>query len=144
LLERYSGYVAALFSFFVNFAWLHFALLDHADWGNRLLDRIIQATAVGVAFWGIAITLLIGLESKPIIIELKRIDYFRMVVQYFAESLFACLALLFVSVLLEPLSRKLSGELVSSIWLALGVWALFATIRTYVIWTRIISRSAQD
>lgn len=118
--------------------------MDHADWGNRLLDRIIQATAVGVAFWGIAITLLIGLESKPIIVRLKRIDYFRFVVQYFAESLFACLGLLFVSVLLEPLSKKASGEFASSVWLSLGVWALFATVRTYVIWTKIISRSAQE
>ena len=144
MLERGSGIIGALLCFLANSFWLHFALMDHAEWGNRLLDRVIQATAVGVAFWGIAITLLIALETKPIVVQLKKIDYFRLVVQYFAESLFACLGLLIVSVVLEPLSRKVSSEFVSSVWLSIGVWAFVATVRTYVVWTKIISRSAQD
>ena len=106
LMERYSGYVSALLCFLLNLFWFHFALMDHGDWSNRLLDRIIQATAVGVAFVGTAITLLISLESKAIIVRLKKIAYFRIVVQYFAESLFASVALLLVSILLEPLSRR--------------------------------------
>jgi len=75
-LERSSGIIGALLSFLANSFWIHFALMDHAEWGNRLLDRVIQATAVGVAFWGIAITLLIMLETKPIVVELKKINYF--------------------------------------------------------------------
>jgi hypothetical protein len=118
--------------------------MDHAEWGNRLLDRVIQATAVGVAFWGIAITLLIGLESKPVVIRLKKVGYFVLVVRYFAESLFACVALLFLSVVLEPLSKLGYTELLSSIWFSLGAWSVITTLRTYVVWTKIISRSAQE
>jgi hypothetical protein len=144
ILERYSGALAAVLCFLANSLWVHFALMDHAEWGNRLLDRVIPATAVGVAFWGIAITLLIGLESKSVVVQLKRIGYFRLIVQYFGESLFACLALLFLSVVLEPLSKRVSSEFVSSVWLSLGVWAFFATVRTYIVWTNIILRSAQE
>jgi hypothetical protein len=127
----------------MNSLWLHFVIIDH-EWGNRLLDRVIQATAVGVAFWGIAITLLIGLESKPVVIRLKRLGYFVLVVRYFAESLFACVALLFLSVVLEPLSKLGSVELLSSTWFSLGAWSVVTTVRTYVVWTKIIYRSAQE
>lgn len=132
--------MAAALCFLVNFGWLHFIVADHPDWGNRLLDRVIQAASVGVAFWGIAITLLVGMESKPIISDLKRIGYLRLMVQYFSEALFVTFLLLVISVFLEPLSKEFSGLALTSLWLAAGAWALFATLRSYVALAKTLSR----
>jgi len=144
LVERCGAPSVGLLLFLVNFAWFHLSIFDHADLGNRLLDRVIQASSVGVAFWGVAITLLIGMETKPVIVTLKKLGYFAYVVQYFSESLFACFSLLLVSVLLEPLSKQLSSLVCSSIWLGVGAWTLLATLRTYIVLAKILNRTAQE
>jgi hypothetical protein len=140
VVERYGPLASGMLGFLVNNFWFRFTLLDHPDWGNRLLDRVIQATSVGVAFWGIAITLFIGMESRPLIENLKRLGYFRVVVRYFCEALFATFLLLSLSVLLEPLTRQLSPMMLSSVWIALGVWALVTTFRTYTVFSKILAR----
>lgn len=140
VVERYSPIALGVLSFLANTLWFRFALLNHPEWGNRLLDRVIQAASVGVAFWGIAITLFIGMESRPIVENLKRLGYFRVVVRYFCEALFATFLLLSLSVLLEPLSRQLSPTTLSSLWIAVGVWTLVATFRTYTILSKILTR----
>lgn len=140
IVEKYFPFTLGVFGFFTNAFWLRFALLDHPEWGNRLLDRVIQATSVGVAFWGIAITLLIGMESKPILQTLKKVGYFRVVVNYFSEALLATLLLLSLSVLLEPLSRKFSPVVVSSLWIAIGAWSLVTTFRTYATLRKVLVR----
>jgi hypothetical protein len=139
-LEQYGPLTLGALGFLGNALWFRFALLDHPEWGNRLLDRVIQAASVGVAFWGIAITLFIGMESKPIVETLRRLGYFGVVVRYFSEALFATFLLLAVSVLLEPLSTQLSAVTLSSAWIALGVWAIATTLRTYVMLTKILTR----
>jgi hypothetical protein len=70
-------------------------LVAHPDWGNRLLDRVIQSASVGVAFWGIAITLFIGMESKTIVVTLRKLGYFGVVVRYvfakrYLQHFFSC------------------------------------------------------
>jgi hypothetical protein len=140
LSERFVPILGGLACFFANIAWLKFVLTDHSEWGNRLLDRVILASSVGVAFWGIAITLLIGMESKPIVENLKRLRYFGIVVRYFSESLFATLLLLLMSVLLEPLSKEGQAVLLSSVWVGLGAWTLMATVRAYLVLTKMLSR----
>ncbi len=138
--EQYGPLVLGALSFLGNIFWFRFALLDHPEWGNRLLDRVIQAASVGVAFWGIAITLFIGMESKPIVETLRKLGYFSLVVRNLFEALFATFLLLSLSVLLEPLSRRLSAVTLSSVWIALGVWALMTTLRTYVMLSKILAR----
>jgi hypothetical protein len=140
ILEKYIPVTLGVFGFFVNAFWIKFALLDHPEWGNRLLDRVIQAASVGVAFWGIAITLFIGMESKPIFQTLRKLGYLRLIVNYFWEALLSTLLLLSLSVLLEPLSKKFSPLVLSSLWIALGVWALVTTFRTYMTLRKILVR----
>lgn len=130
--------------FLSNAVWLHFSLTEHGEWYNRLLDRVIQATAVGAAFWGLTLTLLIMLESKPVILSLKKERYLSFVVKYFAESLFACVFLLISSVAIEPLSKKASPELLTSIWMALVTWSLFSSLRSYLVLTQILYRSSEE
>ncbi len=105
---------------------------------------MIQASAVGAAFWGLTLTLLIMIESKPIVVNLKRVRYFRFVVEYFAESLFACVFLLISSVAIEPLSKKASPELLTSIWMAFVVWVLFSSLRSYRVLTHILYRASEQ
>ena len=140
LAERFVPVLGGLVCFWANIAWLKFVLTDHLEWGNRLLDRVIQASSVGVAFWGIAITLLIGMESKPIVENLKKLRYFGIIVRYFSESLFATFLLLLMSVFLEPLSRGGQAVLLSSVWVGFGAWTLMATIRAYLVLTKMLSR----
>jgi hypothetical protein len=138
--ERFGPLAVGALAFLANSCWFHFVVLEHPDWGNRLLDRVIQAASVGVAFWGIAITLLIGMESKPIVQTLKKLDYFGVVVRYFFEALFATFLLLALSVLFEPLCMRVSTSTLSSVWIALGLWALLTTLRTYVVLAKILVR----
>jgi hypothetical protein len=140
IFEQYGPLAFGVLTAIGNTVVFRFALLDHPDWGNRLLDRVIQAASVGVAFWGIAITLFIGMESKPIVGNLKKLGYFGLIVRYFSEALIATFLFLTLSVLLEPLSKRFLPIVLSSLWLAFGVWALATTIRTYVLLTKILTR----
>lgn len=139
-LEKYGPLFVAALCFLGNAVWLRFALVEHGEWSNRLLDRVIQATSVGAAFWGIAITLLIGMESQPIICTIKKLGYFRVLVRYLSEALFASFLLLLLSVLLEPLCKKISPTILTSVWLGLGMWALLTALRTYSALTKLLSR----
>jgi hypothetical protein len=121
---------------------MRLALLN-ADWGNRLLDRVIQASAMGAAFWGVAITLLIGMDAKPVVIRLKAVGYYKVVVRYFGECLFATFVLLLLSILLEPLSSRLSPELLTGFWLGAAMWTIAATVRSYVVLANILVRASE-
>jgi hypothetical protein len=98
----------------VSEVWAVKFVLLAASWGNPLLDRVIQASGMGSAFGGIAITLLIGLDTKPVVIRLKAVGYYKVVVRYFGECLFATFILLLCSILMEPLSGHASPVLLSA------------------------------
>jgi hypothetical protein len=140
--EIYSPIVLGGFVFCSQFWWMRLALLN-ADWGNRLLDRVIQASAMGAAFWGVAITLLIGMDAKPVVIRLKAVGYYKVVVRYFGECLFATFVLLLLSILLEPLSSRLSPELLTGFWLGAAMWTIAATVRSYVVLANILVRASE-
>lgn len=140
LFERYGPLGVSIAAFVANTWWFRFALLDHGDWANRLLDRTIQATSVGVAFWGVAITLFLGMDAKPVLLRLKELGYFKFIVRYFSEALFAALTLLLISVLFEPLWQITSRVALSSTWVAIGFWALTTTVRSFSILTKMLVR----
>jgi len=143
LAERYGPVLLGGLFFAFDALWLHITILD-VEWGNRLLDRVIQASAVGAAFWGVAITLLIGMDTKRVVGSLKRLGYYRDVVRYFGESLFACFGFLLLSVLLEPSSKMLSPVFLSALWAGACVWAVASTARTYYILTALLMRAADE
>jgi hypothetical protein len=118
--------------------------LFQAEWSNRLLDRVIQASAVGAAFWGIAITLLIGMDAKRVVGRLRRVGYYKLVVDYFGESLFAAFALMLISILIEPLSHHVSEVLLSGCWLGIAVWATATATRTYFTLTAILKSVVEE
>ena len=109
-----------------------------------MLDRVIQASSVCVGFWGIAITLLMGMDSKPVVGRLKRLGYFRAVVHYFQESLFASIALLLITIVFEPVSKKLPALTVCSVWLGTGVWALLTIVRTYAVLGSLLAHASEE
>jgi hypothetical protein len=119
-----------------------FVFLD-ASWGNRLLDRVIQASAMGAAFWGVAITLLIAMDAKVVVVRLKTVGYYKIVVRYFGECLFATFALLLLSMLIEPLSDRVPPALLSALWFGAAVWVVLATVRSYVVLTNLLLRGAE-
>jgi peptidoglycan biosynthesis protein MviN/MurJ (putative lipid II flippase) len=137
----YGPGLAGLFVFLGDVICFRFLILQ-ADWGSRLLDRVIQATSIGAAFWGIAITLLIGMDAKPIVIRLKRVGYYRVVIRYFGESLISCFALLLLSIVMEPLD-KLSPSVLSGLWLGAAAWAAATTLRTYLVLAHLLMRVAE-
>ena len=138
----YSPFVIGGLVFFSHLWWFRFSLLE-ASWGNRLLDRVIQASAMGAAFWGVAITLLIGMDAKPVVIRLKSVGYYKIVVRYFGESLFATFVLLLLSLSLEPLSSRISPQLLTGFWLGAAGWAITATVRSYVVLANILVRASE-
>jgi hypothetical protein len=143
LIERFGPVLAGVSFFFANLLWLGLSVTE-AEWGNRLLDRVIQASVVLAAFWGIAITLLMGMDSKPVIGHLKRLRYYRTLVHYFEESLFASLFLLLVTILIEPLSKKISPTGLSSVWIGAGVWALLTAVRTYAVLGGLLVHASEE
>ena len=140
VLESFGPIACGMMFFAVDSLWLRIGILD-SDWGGRLIDRVIQASVTGVAFWGVAITLLLGMDSKRIVVRLKRANYFILMVRYFSESLFACLLTVILSVILEPLLKHAD---LTGIWLATCLWALLAVARTFVILSSLLIRSASE
>jgi hypothetical protein len=140
--EMHTPVVLGGLVFVSQVSWVKFALLE-ASWGNRLLDRVIQASAVGTAFWGVAITLLIGMDAKPVVARLKAVGYYKVVVRYFGECLLATFALLLLSILMEPLSNRVSPELLSGFWLGTAIWAVAATVRSYVVLANLLLRATE-
>ncbi|HET8922082.1 MAG TPA: hypothetical protein VFN26_03695 [Candidatus Acidoferrum sp.] len=143
LFEKFGPTIAGVLFFLANLTWVGRSVYG-AEWGNRLLDRVVQVSAVGVAFWGIAITLLMGMDTKPVIGHLRRLDYYRTVIYYFEESLFASLSLLVTTALLEPLSRRFSPVAMTSVWLGAGVWALLTAVRTYAVLGSLLARASAE
>jgi hypothetical protein len=45
---------------------------------------------------------------------------------------------------LEPLAKILSPVVLSSAWIALGVWAIAATVRTYLILSKLLKRMESE
>ena len=129
--EKFGPAVLAVASFFSSVYWLQFAL-GEASWSNRILDRVVNASSAGVMFWGIATTLLIGLDEKQIIQRLRKVGEYHTVVWYFAESLFACLFLLLLSIIVEPLSTNTTAILLSGLWIGACVWAVATVVRTFI------------
>lgn len=119
-------------------------LVIEGEVGQRLVDRVVQASSVGVAFWGIALTLLIGMEAKRIVQRLKKVHYYSLVVAYFTHALFASLVLLVASVSIEVVMGLLDPQLVSSIWLGLSLLALISVGRAYVVLAKILARMADE
>jgi len=58
----------------------------------------------------------------------------------FCEALFATFLLLLGSVIIEPLSGHVSPLALSSAWLAVALWTLLTTLRTFVMLSKILSR----
>jgi hypothetical protein len=143
LAEMYGPLVLGGLMFLGEAAWLRI-LIFQATWTERLLDHVIQISAVGAAFWGVAITLLIGMDAKRVVGRLRRTGYYRLVVRYFGESLFASFALMLLSVLITPLSPRLSPLLLSGLWLGTAVWAIATAIRTYVVLTNLLISAAEE
>ena len=142
-MELYTPLALGAIMFVSEFCEVKFALLN-APWGNRLLDRVIQASAIGTAFWSVAITLLIALDSKPVVIRLKSGGYYKIVVRNLGECVLVMFVLLLLSIVMEPLSNQFSPVLLSACWFGAAVWAVAAAVRSYVVLADVLLRVAEQ
>jgi len=111
--------------------WYGFFPLSGAPWRNRLLDGVVIAASVLVAYWGTAETLLLGLDTKRVVERLKQQGYWKRLVWYFTEALISGFLLIVCSIALEPVRGHLPDAVLSSLWLGVAAWSSASSIRGY-------------
>jgi hypothetical protein len=138
-IEKVGPLLLGLLFFGMNLLWWQYALKD-TDVTKSLLDRVVQASSVFVGFWGIAITLLLGMNDNQLVRHLRSTGYYIAIVKYFGEGFLASLVMLALSIVLDPFATIISRLLLSSAWIGVAVWALLTTLRSYVIFTKLITK----
>lgn len=140
IVERDGPVIVGILAIFTDLRWLHLNII-HQTWTDNLLNRVITAAAIVLTFWGIAVTLLIAMESRQTIVRLKRLGFYVRVVQYFSEGFVASFILLILSILLQPVSGGPRESLWSASWFGCAIWATLAAVRSYLIFSRLLQQS---
>jgi len=121
---------------------VHWLWLLNASWKNSMLDKVVAACAIFVAYLGAAVTIFPAVEDKAIFKRLKSWGYYRYLVKYLSEAIWSSVALLGLSLLAVPLPPDWSShpgvdKIFSSVW-----WGvLFFTIGAAVRALRILIKS---
>jgi hypothetical protein len=99
--------------------------LMRAPWNERLLDHVIAACSIFVAYLLTAATVLPAVEEKTIIQRLRNWGYYEYILRYIGRAAWACGLLLLLSLAVAPLSHLIGSvekfdRFFSAVW-----WSVF-------------------
>ena len=97
-----------------------------APWKDSLLDKVVVACAIFVAYLVTAATIIPAVEEKAIIRKLKNWGYFRYIVDYLRHALWASSALLLISLAAIPLPESWMANAAFNGVFSAAWWGVFA------------------
>lgn len=123
-------------------AWLTPSLwILNSSWKDSLLNKVVAACAIFVAYLLTAATIIPAIEDKTIVQKLRDWGYFGYIIGYLRQAIWSSGALLLISILVDPVPKTLTSShsfdrVFSALW-----WALLAlTISTVVRATRLLMK----
>jgi hypothetical protein len=133
-IERWAPLFVACLTGFLgwHFGYLH---LLSAGWSGPFLDKIVNATAILVAYLVTVVAILPATEDKRIIRQLKEWGYYPQLIRYIGLSLWSLFALLVLSVAASAFSYRVKmrpsfdGAYSAAWWFLLG-YGISAFVRT--------------
>jgi hypothetical protein len=113
----------------------------NSTWKDSLLNKVVAACAIFVAYLLTAATIIPAIEDKVILSKLRSWGYFRYIVDYLRQAIWSSGALLLISILIDPVPRTITGgalfdRVFSAVWWAL----LLMSIGTVVRATRLLMK----
>jgi hypothetical protein len=121
----------------------------NAQQSSKILDSVVQLSAIGLGFWSASATLLLAIEQKSIIRRLKKGPHFRVLVGYIFGAitwLAILLAFTLIAVFFGDSIRTTYAvrRIFPAIWLYCLFAALLVTIRAYYILSSVLRISASE
>lgn len=134
LLERFLPWACAIAVFLITREKMQVWIL-HADWADKLLDRVVAACSVFVAYLATALTILPAISEKVIIQRLKDWGYFHFLIEYFSGAIWSSSLLLLMSLAVSPISAAFHQSVAvdryySAAWWAVMAFAIIAIFRS--------------
>jgi hypothetical protein len=126
-------------SAFVGTAFFAKIWLFGAPWRDRLIDHVVAACAILVAYLLTAATILPAIDDKAIIQRLRSWGYYEFILQYIGRAAWSAGLLLLLSLAVDPLSSSRPATLnfdrfYSSTW-----WGTFAySVAAVYVATRVL------
>lgn len=110
-------------------------------WRDALLNKVVAACAIFVAYLLTAATVIPALEDRAILQKLREWGYFGYIIRYLRDAIWASGALLLLSTLVDPLPKVLTSSVLFDRFFSAVWWALLAmTICTVVRVTRLLMK----
>ena len=115
-----------------------------SSWRDRLVDHVIAACSILVAYLLTAATLLPVIEDMPIIKKLRAWGYYRFILRYIGRAAWSAGVLLLLSMAVDPIASMWPAggkfdRLFSTLW-----WGSLAfTIGAVYVATRILLKMLQ-
>ncbi|MGD0921112.1 MAG: hypothetical protein ABSA70_05020 [Terriglobia bacterium] len=121
----------------------------NAQQSAKILDSVVQLSAIGLGFWSASATLLLAIEQKSIVRRLKKGPHFRVLVGYiFAAITWLAILLAFTLVAVffgEPIRTAYAiRRIFPAMWLYFLLAALLVTIRAYYILSKVLRIAASE
>jgi hypothetical protein len=111
-----------------------------AEWKDKLLDQVIAACSIFVAYLLTAATILPAVEEKAIMQKLRSWGYYnKYILSYIGRAAWASGFLLLLSLAVAPLPESLAENGEFNRWFSAVWWAAFSfTVGSVFIATRIL------
>ena len=139
--ERALPWIAALGPWVVTL-YLPSAWILNAAWKESLLDKVVSACSIFVAYLATAVTVIPAVEDKSIIRRLKEWGYLRFIVKYLSDALWASGLLLLLCLLAVPLPKGLNeSALFNSFFSAFWWGTFFFTVAAVIRAVRILVKT---
>lgn len=133
LWEMWAPWVAGAVGFFGTF-WVSGLWILNATWKNPLLDKVVAACAIFVAYLATAVTVIPAIESKSIVKRLKDWGYLRIIVAYLRDAIASSGLLLILSLIAVPVPQWLASwpyfdRSFSGLWWGVSLFAVASAVR---------------
>ena len=114
---------------------------------GKLLESSITISSIAVGFMAASKSILISLEDKTVIKNLKKVGHYERLIGFFITAIYACFFLtLFSSGLLLINFKALNWwkEIVIATWLFIAVLSTVACLRIINLFSRILRKSTAE
>ncbi len=100
--------------------------LLNAPWKDSMLDKVVAACSILVAYLATAATIIPALEEKTIVRKLRSWGYFRYIVRYLRDAIVSSGLLLIMSLAIVPLPASLTANPTADRAISSAWWGLLA------------------
>ena len=111
---------------------------------GKLVESSITVSSIAVGFLAASKSILISLDDKPVMKNLKKVGHYERLIQFFITAIYACFFLTLFScglLLIDLTALNWWKELAIATWLFVAVFSTIACFRTINLFSKILRKS---